>query len=47
MTQWGMLLLATYIGLGLSGLDMKRTLRYVIALTVVVVTLAGVSMGAQ
>lgn len=36
MTRWGLLLLASYVGLGLSGIDARRAARYVVLLTAVV-----------
>jgi hypothetical protein len=45
VTRWGVLLLVAYVGLGLSGLDARQALRYVIAVTIVIVGLAGIEMG--
>ena len=42
MTRWGLLLLATYIALGLSGLETGRAVRYAVWITAIVV--AGVSV---
>ncbi len=40
MTQWGMLLLAAYVGLGVSGVERQKAVR--LAVLVTVIALGGV-----
>ena len=46
MTRWGLLLLLTYVGLGLSGVETRRAVRYAVWTTAVVVAGVGLKMGA-
>ena len=41
MTRWGLLLLTAYLALGLSPLDTRRTVRYSLVLTAVVIAFVG------
>jgi hypothetical protein len=46
LTRWGILLLAAYIALGLSGVEMQKAVRYAIAMTAIVVVGVGLRHGA-
>ena len=46
MTNWGMLLLAAYVGFGLSGLEIRRASAWALATTVVVLLAVGLKHGA-
>lgn len=45
MTRWGLILLVTYLGLGLSGLETRRAVRYAAWSTVLVMVAVGLTMG--
>lgn len=46
MTRWGLLLLATYIALGLSGLETRAAVRYAVWITAIVLVGVSVTNGA-
>jgi hypothetical protein len=46
VTRWGLVLLVTYVGLGLSGLETRRAVRYAVWTTAVVLAGVGLKMGA-
>lgn len=45
MTRWGLLLLAAYIALGLSGLESRKAVRYAVFLTAIVLVGVGAKNG--
>ena len=46
VTRWGLLLLVTYVGLGLSGVETRRAMRYAAWTTALVLAGVGLKMGA-
>lgn len=45
MTRWGLILLASYLALGLGGVGYRSAVRYAVLTTVVVISIVGLRLG--
>jgi hypothetical protein len=45
LTRWGLILLIGFVAIGLSGVERRKAVRYVIWLTVIVIGFVGLKNG--